>query len=209
MKAFTRKNDGDSSDSVINTTDISGPSAPRILNLTCQSQDTIFVHWERPTEISHSLDYYYIFVNIGDRLYDNITLQASKEHLDTSVIFYLSFSNFNTDKPRFASQYSIKNMTTNAYYHIRIGASSKSLYTGRLIQGQLSETKAIHLHPNCDKAQMYMPHTTSELSAGVVAGVICAAFAFLMAITAFILWRFVAFIFNDLRFLDKKISPKT
>lgn len=55
VKAFTRKNDGNPSDTVVNKTDISGPSEPRILNLTCQTQDTIFVQWERPAQILHSL----------------------------------------------------------------------------------------------------------------------------------------------------------
>lgn len=85
VKAFTRKNDGNPSDTVVNKTDISGPSEPRILNLTCQTQDTIFVQWERPAQILHSLDYYYIYRSAGGRSLERIDIEANKDHIDTSV----------------------------------------------------------------------------------------------------------------------------
>lgn len=88
-------------------------------------------------------------------------------------------------------QISIKNVSTNTLYEISVSGASKSLYSNKLIEGKLSQPKTVHVHPNCDKIQEYMRHTTSELSAGVVAGVVCAAFAFLLAITAFVLWRYV------------------
>lgn len=85
VKAFTRKHDGNPSETVTNKTDIAGPSAPRILNLTCQKSDMIFVHWERPRTISYSLDFYYIYVSTDGNTWDTIELPTSKEHLDTSV----------------------------------------------------------------------------------------------------------------------------
>lgn len=85
VKAYTGKNEGEQSDPVINTTDISGPSPPRILNLTCQTQDTIFLQWARPDHYFYSIDYYYIYIYLDERLWKNLTLEASKEHLDTSV----------------------------------------------------------------------------------------------------------------------------
>lgn len=45
------------------------------------------------------------------------------------------------------------------------------------------------MRTDCDKQQLYMRHTTNELSAGMIAGVICAATAFILAVMAFILWR--------------------
>lgn len=46
------------------------------------------------------------------------------------------------------------------------------------------------MQTDCDKIQQYMRHTTNELSAGMIAGVICAAIAFLLAVTLFIMWRY-------------------
>lgn len=84
VKAYTAKHEGDPSDAIFNRTDISGPSPPIILNLTCQTQDTIFIQWARPKYFA-SIEYYYIFLSYGDFSYDNITLSASTEHLETSV----------------------------------------------------------------------------------------------------------------------------
>lgn len=89
-------------------------------------------------------------------------------------------------------QYSIKNVTTNTEYRLRIRAASKSLYTGRLIYGEFSEIASVRVQPNCDKFHEYnMRHTTSELSVGVLAGVVCAGVAFFLAALAFIVWRYL------------------
>lgn len=86
-------------------------------------------------------------------------------------------------------QTSIENVTTNAVYQVRIMASTLSNRTKRLVLGPSSEMKSVYVQSGCDKMQEYMRHTTHELSAGVLAGVICASFAFLLAVSAFVLWR--------------------
>lgn len=85
VMAYTKKNDGEVSDPVYNMTDIGGPSAPRVLNSTCQTQDTMFIQWARPDHFFYSIDYYYIYINLDDHLWHNVTLSASREHLETSV----------------------------------------------------------------------------------------------------------------------------
>lgn len=84
MKAFTQKNEGEPSDAVLSKTDISGPSAPRILNLTCATQDTIYIQWERPKEYFYSIDYYYINYT-SEHSNESIIMESSKEHLDSAV----------------------------------------------------------------------------------------------------------------------------
>ncbi|XP_071054817.1 putative receptor-type tyrosine-protein phosphatase mosPTP-1 isoform X3 [Onthophagus taurus] len=169
VKAFTSKNEGEKSDDVFNKTDIDGPDAPRILNLTCQTQDTIYVQWQRPIRYYHSIDSYRIYLS-GEYLEDTtIDLQSSTEHLDSS--------------------YSIKNVSTNSNYEVRLAASSRSLYTGKLVYGLISDPVRVHMQVDCDKKQLYMRHTTHELSAGMIAGVACAAMAFVLAVMAFVLWR--------------------
>lgn len=84
VKAFTQKNEGEPSGAVINKTDISGPSAPVILNLTCAAQDSIYLHWARPIKFDNSIDYYYINY-VSEHSEENITLETETEHLDSAV----------------------------------------------------------------------------------------------------------------------------
>lgn len=91
-------------------------------------------------------------------------------------------------------QFLVPNVTTNTEYNVRIAASSKSLYSDRLIQGKLSDPKEIRMFPDCEKIQEFMRRNPGEISAGMVAGAICAGFAFLLAISAFVLWRLLIFI---------------
>lgn len=61
LKAFTWKNEGRSSRPAIEaTTDVRGPSAPIIANLTCKDEHAIFIEWDRPRQISHTIDFYFI-----------------------------------------------------------------------------------------------------------------------------------------------------
>lgn len=188
VKAFTKKNDGLPSDPVMNTTDVAGPSEPRLLNLTCKTQETIKIEWERPAQIYNTLDYYYIYIDGEDVINDNITIPASRNLTNTVGV---SLSSELTHYLSISLQYILPNVTTNAQYVVQVAASSKSLYSEDLIMGRLSEPKMIHMFPNCDKIQEYMRHTTDEISAGMVAGIICAGFAFLLSISAFVLWRLV------------------
>ncbi|CAH1153716.1 unnamed protein product [Phaedon cochleariae] len=165
VKAFTQKHEGYPSESVIATTDISGPTAPKVLNLSCQANETIYIQWERPANFYYSIDYYYIYVNLGNHLYDNITISTTEEHLETA--------------------YTLKNVTPDADYKVQIQASTRSNRTHRLIMGQIS---AESISRNCDKID-YMSHTTSELGAGIVAGILCAAMALVLAGLGFLIWR--------------------
>lgn len=84
--AFTLKYDGEPSDPVIQRTDISGPSSPQIINLTCHSQDAIYLQWRRPTSFYNSIDFYVI--NYRDSSYSNyqqIQLNTSSSFPETAV----------------------------------------------------------------------------------------------------------------------------
>ena len=61
LKAFTWKHEGEPSDPIIVQTDVRGPSAPRIANLTCHNADTLFLQWHRPSIYNKSIDLYYIY----------------------------------------------------------------------------------------------------------------------------------------------------
>lgn len=86
MKAYTWKNEGEPSDHIIRRTDISGPSAPLILNVTCQTHDSVYIQWARPNNFLGSIDYYFINYRIenGTR-YEEIEVIAEKNHLESAV----------------------------------------------------------------------------------------------------------------------------
>lgn len=86
-------------------------------------------------------------------------------------------------------QFILPNVSINTDYQVSVSASTKSLYSDELIMGKASEPKTITMFPECDKIQDFMKRATDDLGAGMVAGVICAGFAFLLAISAFVLWR--------------------
>ena len=77
-------------------TDIAGPVPPLILNLTCQSEDAIYVQWTRPATYWNSIDYYYIkYRTENARDYDEIELSTDTSHLESGVsIIILHFYNF-------------------------------------------------------------------------------------------------------------------
>ncbi|XP_018334837.1 tyrosine-protein phosphatase 99A [Agrilus planipennis] len=168
VKAFTGRHEGNSSASIFKKTDIAGPSSPSILNLTCQSPESIFIQWGRPAEFYKNIDYYFIYLS-GKITFDNFTISATKDYSDVS--------------------YMIKNLTTDKTYKVQVGAATYSDYTKRILYGTLSEARYIQLKQDCDKIQQYLQSSVSSLSVGIIAGVICVTMALLFAITAFILWR--------------------
>lgn len=84
--AFTLKYDGDPSDAVIQRTDIAGPSAPQIINLTCHSQDALYLHWKRPASYYNSIDFYVInYKESSYSSYQQIQLNATAASSDAAV----------------------------------------------------------------------------------------------------------------------------
>lgn len=86
VKAFTWKNEGDASDAVTQRTDISGPSAPIVSNLTCHNLDALYLRWKRPAEYYNTIDYYIVsFRSVAQHEFQEIKINASARHLETAV----------------------------------------------------------------------------------------------------------------------------
>lgn len=86
MKAFTWKNEGEASDAVTQRTDISGPSAPIVSNLTCHNLDALYLRWKRPAEYYNTIDYYIVsFRPFTQHEFQEIKINASARHLETAV----------------------------------------------------------------------------------------------------------------------------
>ncbi len=67
LKAFTWKNEGKSSRPFEMVTDVSGPSAPLITNLTCKDETSIYLQWDRPEVVYKMVDYYYIYYQYDEQ----------------------------------------------------------------------------------------------------------------------------------------------
>lgn len=94
VKAFTWKNEGEASDAVTQRTDISGPSAPIISNLTCHNLDALYLRWKRPAEYYNTIDYYIVCFRpvTSQHEFKEIKINASARHLETAVciLFWLN-----------------------------------------------------------------------------------------------------------------------
>ncbi|XP_023290155.1 tyrosine-protein phosphatase 99A [Orussus abietinus] len=171
VKAFTWKNEGEPSEHITHKTDIAGPGAPTILNLTCQAHDAIYIHWARPGLFWNTIDYYYItYSSPNAKEYEEIELLADKEELDSRTV--------------------IPNLTMNTMYEVMVRGATRSIIDRRLvIKGNNTEPRKILVAQDCDKTPPLMRRSTKDLSAGVIAGMVCACFAVMLAIASFVLWR--------------------
>lgn len=88
VKAFTWKNQGNASNVVVQRTDISAPSPPIVVNLTCLSHDMLYVRWQRPFEFYNSIDFYIVSYKSADEPgFQEIRFNASVKFLQTAVSF--------------------------------------------------------------------------------------------------------------------------
>ncbi|KAL5284293.1 PTPRZ1.2 family protein [Megaselia abdita] len=171
IKAFTTKFEGEPSDPVFQRTDISGPSQPIIMNLTCHSEDSIVLKWKRPYEYYQSIDSYVVNYRIAGReRFREIEMNASADVLEQAI--------------------TLTNLTRDTMYEIRVGANSfSSLYPRRVIRGKTTELKKIVLEPDCDKIRTLERQSHNNYNFAVLVGIICSCFGIILIIMAFILWR--------------------
>lgn len=79
--------DGNASDSIVQRTDVSGPSPPTILNLTCTGENSLYLKWRIPETYYNSIDYYIIsYRNIETSIFKDIQIDnASSSHSEIGV----------------------------------------------------------------------------------------------------------------------------
>ncbi|XP_023221800.1 tyrosine-protein phosphatase 99A-like isoform X2 [Centruroides sculpturatus] len=165
VKAFTGKYEGDPSNTLEIRTDVQGPSAPYIVNLTCQSLDTLFLQWERPHTVFNRIDYYFVYYRSEKSWkFEEITMASTHDKPDHAVL--------------------IPNLTANAMYEVKVRGATRSIVEqNKLYKGPFSESRKVLL-------QSYTaPYEEVGISAGLIAGIVCVSFALLLAIISFILWR--------------------
>ncbi|XP_020811954.1 tyrosine-protein phosphatase 99A isoform X2 [Drosophila serrata] len=170
VKAFTTKNEGEPSDQIAQRTDVGGPSAPAIVNLTCHSQESITIRWRRPYEFYNTIDFYVIKTRLaGQDTHRDIRINASAKELETAMI--------------------LQNLTTNSYYEVKVAAATFSVINPkRIVLGKFSESRIIQLQPNCEKLQPLLRQSHNDYNLAVLVGIIFSCFGIILIIMAFFLW---------------------
>ncbi|XP_076351055.1 putative receptor-type tyrosine-protein phosphatase mosPTP-1 isoform X2 [Tachypleus tridentatus] len=170
LKPFTWKFEGQPSQKLVVRTDVQGPSAPYISNITCPTLDSLFLQWERPQKYYNQIDYYYVYFRSEHSWeFEEIALEVSHNKIDQTLV--------------------IPNLTANTMYEIKVcGATRSIIQPNKLYKGLFSESRKVLLLGQC-QTFANSPFVESNLSAGLIAGVLCASVAFILAILSIILWR--------------------
>lgn len=105
VKAYTWKNEGLQSDSVRYKTDVGGPLPPAITNLTCQSNNTLYVEWKRPRPADYyiSVDQYFVIYRSSESNDYEEKIINSSEAFD-NVTGLVSIANNDIKKKHFNYQ---------------------------------------------------------------------------------------------------------
>ena len=91
----------------------------------------------------------------------------------------------------------LPNLTTNVMYEVKIRGATRSLISpSKIYPGLFSESRKIFVALDCDRLSLSHVQSGSEifsqeieLSAGMVAAMVCASFALVLVLLAFVLWR--------------------
>ncbi|XP_065074561.1 protein sidekick-1-like [Ochlerotatus camptorhynchus] len=171
VAAFTMKYDGETSEVSIRT-DIAGPSAPKFINLTCYSEDALFLAWRIPQHFYNSVNHYIVsYRNMDYTRSREIRISANASIVETSVV--------------------LQNLTTDASYELKVRAASISVINpNKVILGPYSELRKITLKANCDLHQPpSLYHHYADYDLIVLAGAVICCFGLLLVILAIVLWK--------------------
>ncbi len=92
----------------------------------------------------------------------------------------------------------LPNLTTKTMYEVKIRGATRSLFSpAKIYPGLFSESRKIIVDHDCDRLSSplgagddsYSIGPEIELSAGMVAALVCACFALILVLLAFVLWR--------------------
>ncbi len=160
VKAFTFKNEGQSSQPIEVLTDVTGPGAPLFRNVSCVNDVTLSLEWAMPINFDRSVDYFIIqYRKSPNQLLSRpSTLGFSSE---PGIFAETIIVNDVMQAHSRLFEYSLSNLTTEAIYEIRIAGATKSIYRKNLVyRGQFSPVRSMLLASQC----IYY-HTESARSA--------------------------------------------
>lgn len=151
IQAHSRKFAGDISPPVKFRTDVSAPSAPILSNVTCFSQDSILIQWQRPENYYNQIDYYYVRYK-----QDSIWSSADSKGEETTL---------SAKKDKLLNELLITNLTADRMYELKVLAGTRSIHDlGQIYRSEPSQTFRVVLQANCESE--YTFHLLSFPSIG-------------------------------------------
>lgn len=170
VKAYTQKHEGDKSESVTWTTDIGPPPPPELINVSCVSEDSLFVQWRRPPKYGQKITLYSISVRPESSLnFDEL----NQPDCGMNTCFL-----------------EINNLTTNTMYEIRIRGTSNSKANPEVyLEGNFSDAKRINLRPNCEVEIQEADAQEDGYTATYFIGGLAAVVVMGLTISMIIIWR--------------------
>lgn len=169
VKAFTWRFEGAPSRTIEIRTDVQGPSAPYIVNLTCSSLDSLFLQWERPSTFYNEIDYYFVYYRSeASWEFEEIALSAGRGRMDHEVsarpiatrhlhlkalveCVSLNENLLLTRHLSFPMQILIANLTADTLYEVKVQGASRSIVeNSRIYRGEFSEPRKVVLQSKCE-----------------------------------------------------------
>lgn len=137
IQAYSSKFLGEPSQSVKFKTDVSAPSSPQSVNVTCYSQESILIQWQKPEKYYNQIDYYYVQYKLDSAWQtEESTLSAKK------------------DKP--LNELLITNLSTDSLYELKVIAGTKSIVDPNLVyKSDSSQSYKVVLQKNCESKYKY------------------------------------------------------
>lgn len=132
IQAFSNKFIGDSSSPLKFRTDLSAPSAPQSVNVTCFTQDTILVQWLRPEKFYEKIDFYYVqYKPDSNSLHEEKKMLAKRDKIHNELF--------------------ITNLTAGLLYELKVIAGTRSILDQNLVyKSETTPTLRVLLRPNCE-----------------------------------------------------------
>lgn len=141
IQAYSRKFTGEPSQSVKFRTDVSGPSPPQVINVTCFSQDSIHIQWQRPEDYYNQIDYYYVRYKAQDSGWDSYTSSSKKE--DETIL--------SANKENILNELLITNLTADELYELKVQAGTRSIHdSSKVYRSEPSQTYRVVLKSKCE-----------------------------------------------------------
>lgn len=141
IQAYTRKFLGEPSQVAKFRTDVSAPSQPHSINVSCLPADGILIKWLRPEKFYNQIDYYYVeYRPDSSSQTEQTVLTAKKDKLYNELL--------------------ITNLTAMSMYELRVIAATKSYADQNLVyKSEPSPTIRVVLQPNCESKYSQSSHS--------------------------------------------------
>lgn len=131
-QAYSRKFLGELSQPVKFRTDVSAPSLPHSVNVSCFSLDSILIQWQRPERFYNQIDFYYVHYKPDFKSSFERTVLATK-------------------KEKLLNELLITNLTAGILYELKVLAGTKSILDPTLVYtSDSTPTLRVVLEKNCE-----------------------------------------------------------